>query len=102
MMKPLFTEKTLREAQIGRFTFTVARSMNKFQIKALVQDLFKVNVINVSTINYKGGVRRTMRGAHVTTTPWKKAIVTLKTGQSIDLFSQEKKEKPAKKAKATK
>jgi large subunit ribosomal protein L23 len=102
MMKPLFTEKSLMEAQIGRFTFKVERSLNKFQIKALIQELFKVNVTSVSTINYKGGVRRTNRGSHVTTTPWKKAIVTLKSGQVIDLFSQDKKEKPAKKAKSTK
>ncbi len=99
-MKPLFTEKTLLEAQKGRYTFKVQRDSSKYQIKEVIEKLFNVTVINVATMNYKGLVRRTMKGTKVTTAPWKKAIVWLKKGESIELFTQEKKaEKPAPKAK---
>ncbi len=94
MMKPLFTEKSLIEAQKGRFTFKVQKGLNKFQIKNLIEEIFNVHVIDVATLNYKGNTRRTNRGVKVTTTPWKKAIVTLKSGETIELFSQEKKDKP--------
>ena len=91
MMKPMFTEKSLLEAAKGRYTFKVDRGQSKYQIKQVIEDLFKVTVISVATMNYKGTSRRTMRGAKVTTTPWKKAIVSLKKGESISLFVQEKK-----------
>lgn len=105
MLKPLFTEKTLLEAQKGRFTFQVERAQSKYQIKHTIEDLFKVTVVGVATMNYKGLTRRTNRGTKVTTSAWKKAVVALKKGESIDLFVQEKKavEKPkAAKKKETK
>jgi large subunit ribosomal protein L23 len=99
MIKPLFTEKTLIEAQKGRFTFVVERKFSKYQVKEIVQNLFKVHVVSVATMNYKGLTRRTNRGTKVTTSSWKKAIVELKKGESIELFTQEKKvEKKAEKA----
>ena len=101
MLKPLFTEKTLQEAQRGRFTFQVDRKDSKYQIKEVIEKLFKVNVISVATMNYKSLTRRTNKGTRVSTSAWKKAIVSLKKGEQIDLFTQEKKQ-PATKAKAGK
>lgn len=101
-MKPLFTEKTLQEAQKGRYTFQVERGQTKYQIKTIIEKLFAVHVTGVATMNYKALTRRTMRGTKVTTPSWKKAIVSVKKGESIALFVQEKKvEKKAEKAKKT-
>lgn len=107
MLKPLFTEKSLIEAQKGRFTFKVDRDQSKYQIKEVIEKLFKVTVVSVATMNYKGLTRRTNRGTKVTTSSWKKAVVALKKGESIELFTQEKKapvkaEKSAKGKKQTK
>lgn len=102
MIKPIFSEKTLALSKIGRFTFKVARDLNKHQIKARIEELFPVNVISVSTINYKSGERRTLRGRTVKTAPFKKAIVILKTGQSIDLWEAPKTPEEKKESKKTK
>jgi large subunit ribosomal protein L23 len=85
--RPLITEKTTALAQKGKFTFQVARDANKALIKQAVQERFKgVNVVSVNVITVqakeKGAGRR--RG-HAPA--WKKAIVTLKEGQTIPEFS---------------
>ncbi|MBV9947614.1 MAG: 50S ribosomal protein L23, partial [Myxococcales bacterium] len=67
--------------------FEVARAANKVQIRAAVQKLFKVNVIAVNTMVVRGKDRRMGRG-YARTQNWKKAIVTLKEGDSIDFFSE--------------
>lgn len=99
MIQPYFTEKTLLRAQEGRFTFKVTKSFSKYQIKALIERLFKVEVTGVRTLNHKGAARRTVKGTRYLPS-WKTAIVSLKKGQSIDLWSSEtpkpKKEKQAK------
>ena len=91
MIKPLFTEKSLAHAAQGRFTFRVSRELSKFQIRALIEEIFPVKVTDVATMNYKAETRRTMRGARVSAPSWKKAIVSLKEGQTISVFTQEKK-----------
>ena len=84
--RPLITEKTTQLAQQNKFTFQVARDSNKALIKQAVEARFKVNVMAVNVINVKpkqkGAGRR--RGL---TTAWKKAIVTVKAGQTIPDFS---------------
>ena len=82
----ILTEKgnQLREAS-NQYLFEVARGANKTQIRSAVEQLWKVSVLKVHTINVRGRMRRMGRG-HAKTQNWKKAIVSLKTGDSIDFF----------------
>lgn len=85
LRRPLITEKnTLLQAQ-GRYAFEVATRANKQQIKQAVETAFKVGVTAVNTMTVPGKQRRVGR-RQVLTSPWKKAIVTLKPGDKIELF----------------
>ena len=83
----ILTEKAnaLREKD-NQVVFEVARAANKVQIREAVQKLFKVQVTDVNTMVVRGKHRRMGRG-HAKTQNWKKAIVTLKEGDSIDFFT---------------
>jgi large subunit ribosomal protein L23 len=86
--KPIMlTEKAnvLREKN-NQVIFEVARAANKVEIKNAVQKLFKVTVTSVNTMVMRGKDRRMGRG-YAKTQNWKKAIVTLKAGDSIDFFA---------------
>ncbi len=82
------TEKAniLREKN-NQVVFEVARIANKVQIRDAVQKLFNVKVTDVNTMLLRGKDRRMGRG-HAKTQNWKKAIVTLKEGDSIDFFAE--------------
>jgi large subunit ribosomal protein L23 len=84
----ILTEKAnaLREKD-NQVIFEVARAANKVQIKDAVQRLFKVRVTDVNTMILRGKDRRMGRG-YSKTQNWKKAIVTLKEGDSIDFFAE--------------
>jgi large subunit ribosomal protein L23 len=83
----ILTEKAnlLREKN-NKVVFEVVRTANKVEIKNAVQQLFNVHVTGVNTMILRGKNRRMGRG-HAKTQNWKKAIVTLKEGDSIDFFS---------------
>jgi large subunit ribosomal protein L23 len=82
----ILTEKgtLLREKQ-NKFLFEVAREANKVEIKKAVETLFSVKVVDVHTLIVRGRLRRMGRG-HAKTQNWKKAIVQLAEGESIELF----------------
>jgi large subunit ribosomal protein L23 len=85
--RPLvLTEKgnRLREEE-NQYLFEVARGANKTQIRTAVETLWKVSVLKVHTLNVRGRMRRMGRG-HAKTQNWKKAVVSLKDGDSIDFF----------------
>lgn len=85
--RPIYlTEKgtNLRE-ESNQYLFEVHPEANKFQIRNAVEALFKVNVEGVNTMNMRGHMRRMGRG-YAKTRNWKKAIVTLADGDSIDFF----------------
>ena len=85
LQRPLVTEKnSVLQAQ-GKYAFKVAQEANKEQIKQAVEKAFKVTVtgVNVMTV---AGKRRRMRGREVMSPSWKKALVTLKPGDKIELF----------------
>lgn len=85
--RPLYlTEKgaKLREDQ-NKYTFEVDLGANKMQIKDAVETLFKVTVDDVRTLVMRGHMRRMGRG-YAKTRNWKKAIVTLREGETIDFF----------------
>jgi large subunit ribosomal protein L23 len=84
----ILTEKaTLLREQHNQVVFEVARDANKVQIRDAVQRLFKVNVTDVNTMVMRGKERRMGRGRGKMQN-WKKAIVTLKEGDSIDFFTE--------------
>jgi len=82
------TEKgtRIREGQNG-YLFEVARDANKIQVKQAVEAIFNVKVSTVRTLRVHGKPKRV--GRHAGHRPdWKKAIVTLKKGETIELFEQ--------------
>jgi large subunit ribosomal protein L23 len=88
ILKPLVTEKGSRLREAGnKFLFSVAADANKLEIKKAVQEIFNVKVKDVQTLVVRGKVKR--MGAFEGKRPdWKKAVVTIQQGQSIDLFEQ--------------
>lgn len=86
IIRPLMTEKiaTLQEIQ-NKVAFIVDRSANKIEIRKAVEDRFDVKVKKVATINMKGKVKRLGR-FEGRRSHWKKAIVTLREGFTIDFF----------------
>jgi large subunit ribosomal protein L23 len=90
--KPLITEKaTLASETRNRFTFAVDRKANKIEIKKAVEKMYGVNIVSVHTMTYGGGkssMKQTNRGIVMQpSNPWKKAIVTVADGETIDLFN---------------
>jgi large subunit ribosomal protein L23 len=84
--RPLITEKnTAIQAPQGKYAFEVAAEANKEQIKQAVEKAFNVSVTGVNVMTVPGKGRR-MRGRWVMSPSWKKAIVTLKPGDKIELF----------------
>ncbi len=82
---PLITEKnTLLQSQ-GKYAFEVAREANKQQVREAVEAVFKVKVAAVNMMTVAGKRRRVGR-RQVLSPSWKKAIVTLKSGDKIELF----------------
>lgn len=92
VLRPVISEKSIDESGRGKYTFQVHSKANKLQIKAAVEELYKkegvtVVAVNVLTTKPKEKRRGTRRGRIVgRTTPWRKAIVTLKAGQKIEFF----------------
>ena len=85
----ILTEKaTLLREKHNQVIFEVARDANKVAIKNAVQKLFNVRVTGVSTMIMRGKERRMGRG-YARAQNWKKAVVTLKEGDSIDFFAEE-------------
>jgi large subunit ribosomal protein L23 len=84
--RPLVTEKNMARAENrGIYTFEVALNANKVQIRHAIEKIFKVGVVDVRTSILKGMVRRV--GWHAKKSPdTKKAVVTLKKGDKIDIL----------------
>ena len=83
---PRITEKATSLSEQNKIVFKVHEGASKKSIKKSVEKIFKVNVIKVNTINQKGKAKF-IRGKKTNKPGYKKAIVTLKKGQSIDLSS---------------
>ena len=84
IIAPVITEKSMIERSNNVYTFKVVKTASKDEIKKAVEDAFKVQVAKVNTLNTKSKRRRVGKYAGKTKT-FKKAIVTLKDGSSIDL-----------------
>ncbi len=85
LRRPVITEKSTELAGSNKYAFEVADGANKLMIKQAVEAAFKVSVTGVNVITMKPKLRRIGR-RQVMTSPWKKAIVTLKAGDKIEFF----------------
>lgn len=85
LRRPVITEKSTGLQERGKYSFEVARDANKQQIKQAVERAFKVEVVKVNVITVPGKWRGPGR-RRGKTSPWKKAIVTLKPGHKIEFF----------------
>ena len=86
LFEPLVTEKTTSQTALyNKYAFRVAPAANKIEIKRAVEQLYRVKVTKVNTM-INPGKSRAMNPRHPgSTTPWKKAVVTLRAGDSIEL-----------------
>jgi large subunit ribosomal protein L23 len=90
--KPLVTEKAMKLGGQGQYAFLVNPKANKIEIRRAVEEMFEVDVVSIRTMKVKGKMKTklTKTGMMRGNTPSKKkAIVTLKEGQTIDLVSGE-------------
>jgi large subunit ribosomal protein L23 len=86
LIRPLITEESsILQAEQNKYTFEVHRSATKIDIRNAIEDMFDVTVSSVRTLNMPGKDRRV--GRSVGRRPdWKKAIVKLAEGETIDMF----------------
>ena len=85
LTRPLITEKNSLLQGQGKYVFEISGKANKIQVKKAVEKAFKVDVTAVNIVAVPGKERRVGR-SKVLTPSWKKAIVTLKPGDKIELF----------------
>jgi large subunit ribosomal protein L23 len=86
IQRPLLTEKGTRlREEANQYLFRVAKRATKIEIKRAIEQLFKVTVLEIRTVQVRGKVKRLGRfqGRQPS---WKKAVATLKPGDSIDLY----------------
>ena len=84
IISPNITEKSTSLSEFNKVVFKVHKGASKNTIKRSIEKIFKVNVIKVNTINLKGK-EKFIRGKKAFKSGYKKAIITLKKGQNIDL-----------------
>lgn len=86
IMRMHLTEKgTKLTEKENKYFFRVAPMANKIEIKRAVEELFNVSVANVNTMNYRGKKKRERTVSYGRKANWKRAVVTLKEGSTIDL-----------------
>ena len=84
ILSPVVTEKSTNLSELNKITFKVPDGANKKNLKKNIEKIFKVNVTKINIINKQNRTKVT-RGKKVKVSGFKKAIITLKKGQSIDL-----------------
>ena len=84
ILSPMVTEKSTNLSEQNKIVFKVPTGANKVNLKKNIEEIFKVNVTKINIINKQNRTKLT-RGKKVKVSGFKKAIITLKKGQSIDL-----------------
>ena len=87
IISPNLTEKSTSLSEFNKVVFKVNKMANKRLIKKSIEKIFKVNVIKINTINIKGK-KKIVRNRKAYKSGYKKAIITLKKGQTIDLSTR--------------
>ena len=85
LRRPIITEKNTALVAQNKYTFEVMKKANKAQVKRAVEGAFNVHVEAVNVISVPGKMKKIGRSRGMTRT-WKKAVVTLKQGEKIELF----------------
>ena len=88
IIRPVVTERSFKLMEDNKYTFEVAKTANKYQIRDAVEELFDVTVVSVNTINVKSKPKRLGMNEGRTRT-WKKAIVTVADGDTIEIFGNQ-------------
>jgi len=86
IIRPIITEHSYDMIEQNKYTFEVARDANKIEIGKAVEELFSVTVTKVNTLNVKPKKKR-VRIQQGYTRRWKKAIVTIAPGETIEIFA---------------
>ncbi len=89
IIRPIVSERSFDLMEQGKYTFEVAKGAPKEEIADAVEKLFGVHVVKVNTMNVSGKKKRVRYQSMGTTRSWKKAIVTLAPGESIEIFGQQ-------------
>ncbi|MBI4036422.1 50S ribosomal protein L23 [Candidatus Daviesbacteria bacterium] len=93
LIRPIISEKSMKLAGVGQYTFTVAKNATKLQIAKAVKEQFNVDVVRVSSINIKGENKMQKRmKKFYQTSGFKKAIVQIAKDQKIAIFEAPKEE----------
>ena len=88
IIRPVVSERSFSEMEQNKYTFEVHKDANKFQIKDAVEEIFGVKVTRVNTLIVKPKTKR-VRYVAGKTRSWKKAVVTVAEGQSIEIFGNQ-------------
>jgi large subunit ribosomal protein L23 len=88
IIRPIISERTFDNMSLGKYTFEVAPKAAKEEIRAAVEKIFGVKVVKVNTMWVKPKMKR-VRYQTGATRRWKKAIVTVAEGQTIEIFAQQ-------------
>ena len=86
LIRPVISERSYDMIGLNRYTFEVAKDATKVEIAKAIQEIFDVHVVKVNTMHVSGKMKRVRYRAGLTRS-WKKAIVTLAPGESIEIFS---------------
>lgn len=86
IIRPIISERSFDMQEFNRYTFEVDKRASKIQIAQAIEEIFDVKVVKVNTINVKAKPKRVGRSMGLSRT-WKKAVVTLKDGDTIELFA---------------
>ena len=88
IIRPIVSERSYSMMEENKYTFEVHKNANKYQIKDAVEEIFNVKVVRVNTMSVKPKTKR-VRYVAGKTRSWKKAIVTVAEGQSIEIFGNQ-------------
>ena len=88
IIRPIVSERSYSLMEENKYTFEVAKDANKYQIKDAVEEIFNVKVARVNTLRVKPKTKR-VRYVAGKTRSWKKAVVTLAEGQTIEIFGNQ-------------
>ena len=88
IIRPIVTERSFDMMAENKYTFEVAKTANKYQSRDAIEEIFGVTVTSVNTMNVKPKTKR-VRYVAGKTRSWKKAIVTLAEGDSIEIFGNQ-------------
>ncbi len=87
IIRPLITEKSMRSVDAGKYSFEIAKTATKYDVKNALKERFNVTVVSVTTTTTKGKKRRVgARRQEISVADLKKAVVTLKKGEKLGMF----------------